>query len=168
MLNAAYQMAWSVCSVMAMLLCLASPHRLDASLSAVGIRHDDSMGGAIQLIAFYSSLADDAIILHWETVSESDGYSFHICRSETASYTGEMLFNAAITGKPPGAIYHYEDYDALPGVMYYYWVVIVDPAGSHTPHGPIMADLPISIGIPPPLDPPVLRTFVPLVHAPHR
>lgn len=70
---------------------------------------------AVTLTDFYAEVADDRIVLYWETASETNNLGFYMWRSltEIEGYENISGFIAS-ADEGAGAFYEYEDFDALP------------------------------------------------------
>jgi hypothetical protein len=104
---------------------------------------------AVGLTRFYAEDDVDAIVVYWETASETNNLGFHLFRSldMTNGYID-------ISPDPPGfiasldegagAFYEYEDVNVTPGITYYYKLEDLPSDGTTGGmHGPISATIPL-------------------------
>jgi hypothetical protein len=107
-----------------------------------------AMPTAVELASFSAAPQGSAIRLDWETASELDNLGFNLYRSEPAEGERVQLNTALIPGQnpgsPAGAAYSFVDETAEPGVIYTYWLEVVDTHGGAMLHGPVQATVPSS------------------------
>lgn len=102
-------------------------------------RHDYT--NAVTLVSFIASLAEGAVLLEWETVTEIDNLGFNLYRTESSTGTRIRLNESLIPGQSPGSMlgdtYGFRDETVTEGVVYYYWLEDVDFYGGGALHGPL-------------------------------
>jgi hypothetical protein len=95
---------------------------------------------AIDLLSFDATAAKKAIILSWETGSETDNLGFNLYRATSVDgqkikLNAELIPTQAPPGSTYGAEYKYRD-TTVKGRTYYYWLEDVDIYGATTLHEP--------------------------------
>jgi serine protease len=99
---------------------------------------------AVELLSFTATGKLRSVLLRWETASELDIAGFNIYRSKTKTgvkklINPEIIPSLAYPGSPTGAVYTFKDKTAKPGVLYFYWLDVVDLEGGSTLYGPVKA-----------------------------
>ena len=99
---------------------------------------------AVELLSFTATGKLRSVLLSWETASELDIAGFNIYRSKTKTgvkklINPEIIPSLVYPGSPTGAVYTYKDKTAKPGVLYFYWLDVVDLEGGTTLYGPVKA-----------------------------
>ncbi|HNW59413.1 MAG TPA: FlgD immunoglobulin-like domain containing protein [bacterium] len=98
----------------------------------------------VELSSFSAAMMDGAVVLQWETQSESDNLGFNVYRSTEE----QGLFSQINTRMIPGAgssasahNYRYVDNTAAAGQVYYYQIVDIATNGTMQWHGPVMVEM---------------------------
>lgn len=98
---------------------------------------------AVELLSFTAKGRLRAVVLKWETANELDIAGFNIYRARTISGVKKVinpdLIPAMGAGSTTGALYTYKDKTAKPGVLYFYWLEVVDFEEGETLYGPVKA-----------------------------
>ena len=100
---------------------------------------------AVGLTDFYAEDDIDAIIVYWETASETNNLGFRLWRSltEDDGYVDISDFIASLD-EGAGAFYEYEDVEVTPGIIYYYKLQdLPDGGGPDSYTDPISATIPL-------------------------
>lgn len=89
----------------------------------------------VDLISFTAIVQGQAIVLNWETATETDNSGFNLYRAtsldgERTKLNAELIPSAVPPGSTFGAAYEFVDDGVAPGVQYFYWLEDVDLAGS--------------------------------------
>ena len=88
---------------------------------------------AVLLASIKAEANGNAILLTWETVSETDLLGFEVYRADNAEDTPLRINNQIIPAQSPGGIsgniYTYLDINVARGATYYYWLEIVTISG---------------------------------------
>lgn len=109
---------------------------------------------AVTLASFETRCVDEAVVIEWETIMETNTAGFNIWRGETPVeplvQINAQLIPSQNPGSTLGAVYEHVDPDASPGVMHYYWLQDMALDGTMTLHGPVsgicMTPTAVSIG----------------------
>ena len=121
----------------------ASPYLLDTYLlfGDPGLRFDDLVPTAVELLYFAASYVNKSIVLSWETASEMDNVGFNIYRAKTIDGVKKKinidLIQAENPGSPEGAVYSFTNTNIKQDKKYFYWLESVDVNGDTNLHGPI-------------------------------
>lgn len=97
----------------------------------------------VDLLSFTAMGIRRAIVLNWETASESDNLGFNLYRANTLN--GERtkinatLIPSLVPGGAEGASYEYVDSTATRRITYYYWLEAIDLSFSSSLYGPASA-----------------------------
>lgn len=99
---------------------------------------------AVELLSFTATGKLRSVILRWETASEMDVIGFNLYRSKTKDglrkkLTAEMIPAQSGPGSLGGALYTYKDKTAKPGVLYFYWLEVIEDEGGATLYGSVKA-----------------------------
>ncbi len=102
----------------------------------------DEVPQAVELLYFTATAGDGAVILDWETATETDNFGFHLYRATTKDgiktrLNPDMIPSNVAPGSPYGSAYQFVDETVDPGVRYYYWLEDVDVFMKPTLHGPV-------------------------------
>jgi len=111
--------------------------------SEEGIPTNVTMG---EFTAFYDD-EKSAVVLEWETVSETNIVGFNVFRGTSETLVGSVKINTEIIpakqpGSPVGDIYTFEDADVVDGQTYYYWIEILTNDMSDQTVGPESVTIP--------------------------
>ena len=92
---------------------------------------------AVDLASFIASVADDSVLVSWETVSELGNQGFNLYRSTSLTGPRTQLNGALIPSQVPGGVqgagYDWTDSsDLVAGTTYYYWLEHVSMTGATT------------------------------------
>jgi hypothetical protein len=97
----------------------------------------------VRLVSFEAGSQDNAILLSWETPSETNNLGFNLYRAESLDGQRIQLNDSLILSQAPGslvgAIYQYVDDSIEMATTYYYWLEEVDFTGRATLYGPVSA-----------------------------
>jgi len=91
---------------------------------------------AVELAYFYVTYRTDDVLISWGTGSELTTVGFYIYRTETEYFSREHQLNdgemieATQFPQPFGDVYHFVDGDVDPGLIYHYWLEVVDTEGN--------------------------------------
>ncbi len=98
----------------------------------------------VELSSFAASATEDAVILTWETATESDNLGFNLYRASgdeaRVQINAELIPGAGTTLQPQR--YTFVDRDVQAGQTYRYWLEQVDIAGGRELFGPITVSVP--------------------------
>jgi len=95
----------------------------------------------VKLSAFYIDYETDAVVVHWETLSEVDHLGFNVYRDLRDEFDGHRalkLNKKLIQGNSP---YKFIDRSMDRKTTYFYWLEDISLKGIRTLHGPISAKL---------------------------
>ncbi len=95
---------------------------------------------AVELSSFTASAQKAAVLVSWQTASESNHLGFNVLRSSLAEGPYEAI-NAALIPPAAEGRYSYIDRGAQVGMKYYYKIQDVDRNGVMTLHGPVAAEV---------------------------
>ena len=146
----------------------------EATIGRWLVQAGDELQGptAIELISFSALITESAILVSWETGSESDTLGYHLYRSlngnrdDAVRITSDMVLSQG----PDGSTYTYldesivgpatgqEDEDAM--FVYVYWLREVENSGSTRDYGPVGAQETLGQGGTPDV---LVEVFLPVV-----
>jgi len=102
----------------------------------------------VELETFTARHDSGAVILEWETFSETNNLGFEIFRGIDGDSTSnliasyrELISLQGAGNSSMGHLYRYIDGETKPGFVYRYFLYDVDYYGQHTAHGPVLVDL---------------------------
>ena len=99
---------------------------------------------SVRLVSFAARGVKQAVLLSWETASETDNVGFNLYRAtaidgKKTKLNADLIPTLVPPGSPVGASYSYRDTAVAKGVRYYYWLEMVDTHGGTSLHGPVQA-----------------------------
>jgi len=99
---------------------------------------------SVDLLSFTATGVKKAIVLNWETASETDNLGFNLYRATSekgkkSKVNAELIPTNVYPGSPVGAKYEYTDPVTRKNVTYFYWLEDVDIYGGTELHGPVSA-----------------------------
>ncbi len=101
---------------------------------------------AVRLSLFEALPQKSGVLLKWRTAAEYDNLGFHVLRSTSASGNYQTITTTPILSNPEGE-YSYWDREVEGGKKYYYMIQDIDRDGKATPHGPIVAEVPLPTAV---------------------
>ncbi len=98
----------------------------------------------VEMSAFSATRMADAVVLQWETQSESDNLGFNVYRSTEEQGIFTQINTRMITGAGSSASahsYRYVDNTVQAGQIYYYQIVDIATNGTMQWHGPVVVEM---------------------------
>ncbi|MCK4654740.1 MAG: T9SS type A sorting domain-containing protein [Candidatus Cloacimonetes bacterium] len=121
----------------------------DGDIYAQNVNLNGTLGSGypVGLISFEAEYIDGNVIIYWVTQFETNNMGWNLYRSETANFEDAIQINSELI---PGAgttqqITNYQfvdEYEFIPGQIYYYWLECVSTSGDTTIWGPISITIP--------------------------
>ena len=107
---------------------------------------------SVDLLYFTASSKGQGVVITWATTWEQENWGFNLYRSRTPAFeqaTSIHFEHARSSGQFEGWSYQYEDTEAIPGHVYYYWLQDVAMGGGNTTTvGPEMVFVPHRVYLP--------------------
>jgi len=101
---------------------------------------------AVELKSFTATAQKAAVLLSWQTASESSHLGFNVLRSSLRDGLYEKV-NAALIPPAANGSYSYLDRSAQAGMKYFYKIQDVDRSGVMTLHGPVAAEVALPVRV---------------------